>query len=1018
LDEKDKLIILLQKKVAHLESQIAYLQVKLHTQIVINKVEADFKSETYTKKQCSSDSKVIDAMQKVQQPQIVPDTVIENIQTGSIKQETITPDHAKFFYSLFKGRNDIFSRRAKLKNGKAAYFPVCENFWRYGICPKRDSKKVKCYECSNHRWRQLTQRVLMEHLIGRRDDCTDVIGIYPMFQDETCCFLVFDFDNHDKGTIGQDNANNDSAWIEEVNAMRDICKINNVDILVERSRSGKGAHVWLFFVEHVKTVIARQFGAALLTKGAESVNQKDFKSYDRMIPAQDYMPEGGFGNLVALPLQGRALRLGNSAFVDERWNALPDQWAAMRSVRKISLEFIEKKITEWSVNGILGTLAEDMSGETGKEEQTEKPWIRKSETFNRADVEGILHIVYADMIYVNVDNVEPRLQNKLRRLAAFSNPLFYKNQAMGLSNYDVPRITSCSRDRGHYLCLPRGCEEKLKEKLLAADITFNEKDERQQGKHIKVSFIGNLYGEQMKAVEKLIPYNTGVLAATTAFGKTAVGAYIVANLGVNAMILVHNTEIMQNWEDELNKFLKINEPLPEYRTPKGRLKKRKSVIGKLYSGHNSLNGIVDIVMVSSLGKKENIRQVVKDYGLVIMDECHHAGAATVEHVLNEVNANHVYGFTATPKREDGQEQKIFMQFGKIRYRYTALDRARAQGIEHYILPRFTHFVVAECEKIKIQDAYKAIVNSDIRNKQIIADTKECIENGRTPLVLTKYKEHANVLFDKMKKMADHVFLLQGGGKSKEKETIREQMKNVHENETVILVAIGKYIGEGFNYPRLDTLLLAMPISWQGNVEQYAGRLHRDYATKKDVIIYDYVDAHVRVLEKMYHKRVQTYKKIGYKIISKVQTEIEEDCFIYGSDNYWQNYERDITNARQEIIISSPGLGTVAVNKTIRLLEKVQENGVAIKVITLPPEQYSVMQINRVQNLITLLRKANIDVKEKLLVHEHYAIIDQKIVWYGNMNLLSKNKPDDNLMRLNNEEVAQELMLLTFGKENN
>jgi superfamily II DNA or RNA helicase len=397
-----------------------------------------------------------------------------------------------------------------------------------------------------------------------------------------------------------------------------------------------------------------------------------------------------------------------------------------------------------------------------------------------------------------------------------------------------------------------------------------------------------------------------------------------------------------------------------------------------------------------------------------MDECHHAGAATVEQVLNEVNANHVYGFTATPKREDGQEQKIFMQFGKIRYRYTALDRARAQGIEHYILPRFTHFVVAECEKIKIQDAYKAIVNSDIRNKQIIADTKECIENGRTPLVLTKYKEHANVLFDKMKKMADHVFLLQGGGKSKEKEIIRAQMKNVPENETVILIAIGKYIGEGFNYPRLDTLLLAMPISWQGNVEQYAGRLHRDYATKKDVIIYDYVDAHVKVLEKMYHKRVQTYKKIGYKIISKVQTEIEEDCFIYGSDNYWQNYERDITNARQEIIISSPGLGTVAVNKTIRLLEKAQENGVAIKVITLPSEQYSVMQINRVQNLITLLRKANIDVKEKPLIHEHYAIIDQKIVWYGSMNLLSRNKPDDNLMRLNNEEVAQELMLLTFG----
>lgn len=281
----------------------------------------------------------------------------------------------------------------------------------------------------------------MQHLIGAKEDCSDVIGLYPMMQDETCNFLVFDFDNHDDKSKVDDFANTDDEWIDEVNAMRFICQLNNVDILVERSRSGKGAHIWLFFEEPIPAAAARKFGTALLTKGAESVNQKSFKSYDRMIPAQDHMPEGGIGNLIALPLQGQALKSGNSAFIDENWNAYPDQWQVLKSTSKISKAFIDEKINEWTADGLLGMLAEDMSGIVEKSDNgISKPWEKKRKNFELTDVDGVLDITLANQIYIDTGNVKPRLQNQIRRLAAFSNPEYYKNQAMGFGTRGTARF--------------------------------------------------------------------------------------------------------------------------------------------------------------------------------------------------------------------------------------------------------------------------------------------------------------------------------------------------------------------------------------------------------------------------------------------------------------------------------------------------------------------------------------------------------------------------------------------------
>lgn len=916
-----------------------------------------------------------------------------SIQDNCIITEEITKDHVRFFYRMFKGRMDVYSKRAgkpNAKTGKTGYYTQCWNFWKDGVCPKKNGAKVKCGDCPNQKYKQLTGTDLMNHLMGIKEDCSDVIGMYPMFPDESCRFLVFDFDNHEENSILDDGANTGTEWIEEVDTMRAICKQNGVDALVERSRSGKGAHIWIFFEEALPAYIARRFGDALLIKGAESVNQKTFKYYDRMIPAQDHLPAGGLGNLIALPLQGRALRKGNSAFVDEEWNAYPNQWQRLQKVKKVSKSFVEESIKEW----------------TEIESSEEKPWDKKKTKFRKDDVEGMLEITLANQFFINVENIKPRMQNQLRRMAAFSNPEFYKKQAMGFAVRGIPRIISCSTDIDHYICLPRGCGEKLIGTLKESDITYNLDDKRQNGNAIDVSFKGKLYPEQIQAAEKMLANDIGVLHAATAFGKTAVGAYLVSERKVNTLVLVHNTEIMKNWVEDFEKFLDLNEEPPQYITPKGRVKHRKSAIGRLTSSHNSLTGILDVAMISSLGRKGDINDIVKDYGMVIMDECHHGASQTAEEVLGEVNARYVYGLTATPKRDDGLEQKIFMQFGPIRYRYTAKDRAAKQAIGHYVYPRFTRLVHSEGHKLNYNDAAKLVVENKMRNQQIIEDVLTCLDEGRTPLVITKSRNHAKYFYEELAGKVDHIFLLMGGGSPKEKDAIRENMRGVPPEQKVVLVATGQYIGEGFNYPRLDTMMLTMPISFQGNVEQYSGRLHRDYEAKKDVIIYDYVDAHIRVLERMYNKRLRVYKQMGYEICQGLNVEKQQANSIFDNNSYSAVFENDLRESQKEIIISSPKLNVYKIKRLINILKPVQESGVKVVVLTLETESH--------QKLIEELECTGVHVKLLSKMHEHYAIIDNEIVWYGSMNLLSRGSKEDNLMRVVSREIAQELMEMEFA----
>ena len=932
-----------------------------------------------------------------------------------IHPQAITENMANKFFYMFWGRQDVYAKRSVNKEtGKAAYYPQCNNFWT-SVCHKKIKDGINCKDCKNRSYKKITKYDILNHLQGNAYNSSDVIGVYPLLNNGTCRFMVFDFDNHDKGAEEKDFANDDDTWIEEVEAMRKICVMNGIDPLVERSRSGRGAHVWIFFDKPIAASLVRKFGFALLDKGAEQVNLKSFKYYDRMLPAQDSLSDNSaLGNLIALPLQGKALQEGNSAFVDGNWNAYPDQWKILFSKPRLSQEFLEEKIKEWS-NHIEDIVAD------ADENDREKPWNR-IQHFNKNDVDGKLHITLSNGIYVDDTNLKASMQNKIRRMAAFSNPVFYKHQIIGTSNYDTPRWIYLGKDHlSGYIQIPRGLQDNLLERARQADVDYEIQDERQRGKHINVDFKGELRQEQDKALKELTKYDNGILHAATAFGKTVVSSAIIAQKKVNTLIILESSALIEQWKDALEKFLNIDEELPSYETKTGRVRKRKSLIGTLQGVHDSMTGIIDIAMVGSLCKKGEYHKLLNEYGLVLIDECHHSASETIANVLKELKAKYVYGVTATPKRGDGLEKINYMLIGPIRYSYTAKEKAKEQGIQHLVYPRFTRTVPPRgviTGKMHPNEAYEIIHNNDLRDEQIVDDVKNCVSAGRTPVVLSRYKDHSEKLYKRLKSYADYVFLMTGNNSKKEHRKILDQMSQVNNDESMILVATGSLVGEGFDFPRLDTLFMATPVSFRGVVEQYAGRLNRDYAGKENVIIYDYVDNHIPMFDNMYMKRLKAYKQIGYQLSGGLKARKQTVNAIYDGDDYRETFNKDLFDADKNIIISSPAISGPKVYELIRMLKEKQEEGVQITIVTWTSDSYGFGDASYWMQLHEDMRKAGFYIKTVEEYCDRFAVIDQEVVWYGNINLLAKEKIDDSIMRVMSKEIASELMEITFGKKQN
>ena len=928
-------------------------------------------------------------------------------QGARIKKFDVTDKIASDFFMMFcRGRKDVYDLRyTNPKTGKNGYYTQCFNRWDRG-CHIQKKDGVRCKDCELRAYKPVTLPLIKAHMNGTDPNGNDVVAIYPMLENNLCQLLVFDFDNHAKGAEQEDYANIDDSWKEEINALRRICKNLNVDAVVERSRSGRGAHLWIFFKEMIPARLARKFGFALLEKGAESVNLKSFKYYDRMIPTQDALPEGGLGNVIALPLQGMALKSGNSAFVDENWNAYEDQLKVLAGTRRLTRQEIEDYLSLWY-----------NTESTSEDNGNDTPWDKNSE-IEAGSVKGVVRIVLADRIYIDSSGMSNKTKRQLRRMATFSNKQYFQNQAMDMPNYDESRFIYLGSDEGKYIVLPRGLREEILKKFDNAGISYKIEDKRSQGRELNISFKGELRESQIPAAETMLENETGILHAATAFGKTVVCCDMIARRGISTLILVDRADLMNQWIKRLEEFLDIDEELPEYQTKTGRTRKRKSLIGNLQGEHDTLTGIVDVAMIRSLKKKDGFHPMLKEYAQVYFDECHHAASESAIEVLQEINAKYVYGVTATPKRGDGKEKINEFLLGPIRYRFTAKDRAEEQNIDHLVYPRFTRTVKPHhLSKTPYgNDAYELIRNNDVRDEQIIRDVADCVQAGRTPVVLTKYVDHANKLSERLKKYADRLILLTGANGTKVRRAQVKELNEVDDSDSLILVGTGSLLGEGFDFPRLDTLFMATPVSGENVVEQYVGRLNRDYDGKENVIVYDYVDSHIPKFDKMYAARLKAYKKIGYELCVNMDGEKQKANAIYDIENYAETYWKDLEEANSAVVVSSPRLNNQKVDRIINLLGKRRELGVKVTIVTWHPDAYKYGKDDVRMELLERLRKAGFEIRLVEESCEHYAVIDNEIVWYGSVNLLSKEDAEDNLMRVCSKDIAAELLEMTFGSE--
>ena len=746
-------------------------------------------------------------------------------------------DKIELFMSLFRGRDDVYAKRWENRAGKCGYSPFCLNEWKPGVCEK---PRKKCSECKNRSYAVLDKKAIENHLRG-----LVVIGIYPLCCDETCHFLAIDFD--------------DEGWQKDVGVLRAVCEEFGIPFAVERSMSGDGAHVWFFFETKVPAVTARRFGTALLTHAMEKRHEIRFKSYDRLFPNQDAMSKGGLGNLIAAPLQMKARKKGHSLFVDAQFTPYQDQWEFLSRVKTLGLKKVSSLITKLCSGNELGYLNED-------DPSVGKPWQRTRISLERPDFPEAFDIVKSGMLFISKDGFSQKALNVLKRMAAFKNPEYYKAQAMRMPTYGKSRIISCFDDFETHLGLPRGCENDLRELFDRFSLQPRWLDETQHGKSIRVEFKGSLRDEQQAAVESLMKYDFGVLSATTAFGKTIVGANLISRRKVNTLILVHRQQLLSQWIKRLSDFLMIDEQLPELPKKRGR-KKQQNLIGQMGAGKNQLSKIIDVATMQSLYSGGKVKPLVRRYGMVIVDECHHVPAFSFEQIMKETTARFIYGLTATPTRRDGHHPTLTYQCGPVRFQVDAKKQAEERPFEHYIIPRFTSFRLPSHERdndLSFQKIYSALTTDEIRNNLIVDDIVDCHQEGRNSIVLTGRVAHVEAIAEKLKDRISDVVVLTGGMGAKKTGQLLEKVAATPQERPLTLVATGKFIGEGFDEPRLDTLFLAMPISWKGTLQQYVGRLHRLCDDKKDVQVYDYVDVHVPMLEKMYGRRLKGYASIGYQ----------------------------------------------------------------------------------------------------------------------------------------------------------
>nr|WP_140626533.1 DEAD/DEAH box helicase family protein [Methylibium rhizosphaerae] len=734
-----------------------------------------------------------------------------------------TDEKVALFRRLFRGRTDVYPIRWESKStSKSGYTPACANEWRAGVCEK---PRIKCSDCGNRLLVPLSDAVIYDHLAGEH-----TVGVYPLLEDDSCFFLAVDFD--------------EAQWRDDARAFMQSCEELGVPAALEVSRSGNGAHAWLFFAHRISARDARRLGTAIISHTCARTRQLKLTSYDRLFPNQDTMPKGGFGNLIALPLQKGPREKGCSVFVDADLRPRLDQWAFLAAIRPMDAHDIEPTILRATGGGhpLDVTFIED--------EELATPWKRASTSTGKlpGPMPKSLSVTLANLVYFEKAQLPQALANRLIRLAAFQNPEFYKAQAMRMSVWDKPRIIGCAENFPKHIALPRGCLDAALDLMRKNGIAASVCDERFGGEALEVAFVGNLRADQEAAVAAMLPHHAGVLCAPTAFGKTVTAAAMIARRGVNTLVLVHRTELLKQWQERLQVFLGLE----------------KGVVGAIGGGKAKPTGKVDIAVMQAISRRGEVDQMVENYGQVIVDECHHVGAASFDAILKRTKARYVLGLTATPVRRDGQQPIIFMQCGPIRH-----TAARPAGAPHdmEVLPRSRFSRIDLPPDTRIQDVFRHLANDQARTETIATEVKDAFEQGRKVLVLTERTEHLDAIKAVFDGHSPAPFVLHGRMSKKQRAMLVAELDALPPDAPRILLSTGKLVGEGFDHPPLDTLVLAMPVSWKGTLQQYAGRLHREHASKTNVRIIDFVDTGHVTLLRMWDKRQRGYRAMGYRMMT-------------------------------------------------------------------------------------------------------------------------------------------------------
>lgn len=955
-----------------------------------------------------------------------PDNPVTDIGDGPVTARSSPERKIKLFRSLFRGRDDVYAHGfVSRKTGKTGYAPAAWNEWTTLASGKRIPTPPEQRRC-----KPLTDQVLLDHFTKRDDRLVNVIGLYPMSKESTVWFLAIDFD--------------DDGWRDEITAVRNVCERHGIEPAMERSRSGNGGHLWLFLDEPMDAAQVRRMGDALLTEASDLVHI-GFRSYDRMFPNQDVLPSGGFGNLIALPLQRMARDNGNSVFIDEQFNPYPDQWAYLASIKRVTPGQVRAIAARTTTGGASGNLAAGAHRSSDKSKDDGQPSGIRSRDLSSTDTPRFITIIERSMLVIPKEGMTPVALNAIRRLAAFANPDFYRAQAMRLPVYDKPRIIYRGEETDDSILLPRGCKEALLSLLNCTGTVVSYRNERNPGERIQVEFTGTLRERQNVAAQNLLAHDDGVLIAPTGFGKTVIAANLIAERKTSALIILRSSALLEQWRERLEQFLSITVTLPPLLTRTGRVSRRKRrIVGQIGAGRNEPNGTVDIALAQSLFDKDDIagikhvKDVVSRYGMIIFDECHHVASPDTEIIAREANAKYVYGLTGTLKRDDGMQPIVTMRCGPVRDTIGVNEHMATQRFSRRYVPRFTPINFGLVEPYTYHEYLEAACGDEGRNIMIVNDAMTLINEGRTPLLLTKRIEHAQALADALRKReCNHVILLYGAETKKTRHDKLEQLKRIPVEDGLAVVATGSYIGEGFDCRRLDTLMLTAPVSVEAAVAQYVGRLHRDNDGKREVRVYDYIDVTIPMAANMYRKRLKTYAAQGYTPMlpddevdarrqAKTKALLERKNALPGqhhddrtvpiinADEFHTMFRNDIRHCRRTITLCAGYLTRHAIDQVTDVILEAVGRGVAVTVDVRVPANATETSRSRTTRNMDRLRALGCTV-QAVTAYSGFAVFDDELIWFGTIDLLGRIRSDDCSLRFADADISR--LLVESANEN-